>query len=221
MGLRDHHFTKALCPWPNGSVERSTLDILAVLHLLTSEMALPFQNWPYLPKFGDALVSAPSAVLGWPCPRPFFGGFWPAILSLQSYYHHSSRTYFPTVYKTAMDKLAASLANMHCKVSESRARRNGVRRKQPETLINLSEGDYVLHANRYRKNANKLVARWHGPYRLTQVANHWVYEIEDLLSGSKVRQRVRREHAGGNTKRRSGWAHRLIMSAQTSSSPGM
>ena len=73
MSLREHHFTTARCPWPNGSVERANRDLFAVLRLILAELGLPFYEWPYiLGKILDILVSAVSATLGGYCPRQMF-----------------------------------------------------------------------------------------------------------------------------------------------------
>ena len=47
-------------------------------------------------------------------------------------------------------------------------------------------GDYVLHANTYRKNVPKLSVVWRGPYRVTSTCGPLVFQIEDLLTGKKL-----------------------------------
>ena len=47
---------------------------------------------------------------------------------------------------------------------------------------NFGIGDYVLVAIPETKNINKLMLKWHGPYRITNTHKGYVFSVENLLT---------------------------------------
>jgi hypothetical protein len=74
---------------------------------------------------------------------------------------------------SASQKRAASARKSHDKIYKA-------------VPIEFGIGDYVLHANTYRKNSPKLSATWRGPYHVTATAGPLVFEIEDMLTSAKL-----------------------------------
>jgi hypothetical protein len=61
--------------------------------------------------------------------------------------------------------------------------------------VNFDVGDYVLWAKdvtTHKQHQDKLHAKWYGPMRVTAAVTPWIYEIEDLLDGTKHKAHTRR-----------------------------
>ena len=61
--------------------------------------------------------------------------------------------------------------------------------------VNFAVGDYVLWAKDvtlHKQHQEKLHAKWYGPMRVTAAVTPWIYEIEDLLNGTKYKAHTRR-----------------------------
>jgi hypothetical protein len=80
----------------------------------------------------------------------------------------------------------------HAKSSSATAARyRDLRRKSHDQRPNVNEpniyvGDFVLAAKISSKSGGKLRARWLGPRRVTAVESHWLFEVEDLISGERA-----------------------------------
>jgi hypothetical protein len=187
-----HHFVVAYSPWANGSVERANREILGLLRILLSEMTYPFWHWPYLlPAIQDMSVSYKQVSLANECPRKVFMNldgtspmrsvFLPDVPIVAE---------LPTAdgVSTHLTKTVEAVSQMHTDVLTASQKRSASSRKSHDKTykaipIEFGVGDYVLHANTYRKNLpNKLSVIWRGPYRVIGTLGPLVFQIEDLLT---------------------------------------
>ena len=108
------------------------------------------------------------------------------------------------------EKLRTSLQVMHKKIDSTRRKDDvGVASRDvgdvgdvgddngpPKGVdVNFDVGDYVLwtkDVTTHKQHQDKLHAKWYGPMRVTAAVTPWIYEIEDLLDGTKHEAHARR-----------------------------
>jgi len=85
----------------------------------------------------------------------------------------------------AVDELQNSLFMMHKEVAElteneRQLQRNS--RSHHRNFPNFGLGDYVLVAIPEQKSVSKLYFTWHGPYRIVDLLNGYVFSVENLIT---------------------------------------
>jgi hypothetical protein len=92
--------------------------------------------------------------------------------------------------------LRTSLQAMHKAIDNIRSKDDiGTATAPPGVDVNFDVGDYVLWAKdvaALKQHQDKLHAKWYGPMRVTAVLTPWIYEIEDLIDGTKHKAHTRR-----------------------------
>ncbi|POM62866.1 LOW QUALITY PROTEIN: hypothetical protein PHPALM_27929 [Phytophthora palmivora] len=152
----DQSLVVAYAPWINGTVERLNRDVLQVLRVLLMEYSLDTHEW------------APSELFtGLPRPTPFE----PILLERGQRFDILETAVLPI---EQLDQLRVSLAGLHKEVLDQREKRrlqNMARSKGIE--CNFSVGDFILWSRiDSRMSTDKLLARWDGPFEVTETAPH-------------------------------------------------
>ncbi|POM68944.1 Hypothetical protein PHPALM_14828 [Phytophthora palmivora] len=150
-------FVPVYTPWVNGTVERVNRDLLQVLRVMLLELQLDTRNWHYLlPVIQANLNHSGVESLGGHAPVELFAGL-PAASPLDS-----------VVVPVIDRKERKRLANM--------VRASG-------RTCNFVCGDFVLWSRvDKRLQGNKLLVRWVGPFRITDVLSH-AFMVQYLLTG--------------------------------------
>jgi hypothetical protein len=95
-----------------------------------------------------------------------------------------------------LDSLLASLDGMHKSIASLASTSRDPRRLSQNAkskVVNFALGDLVLIAADVRKkHKGKLVARWSGPRRFTDVISPWLLKVTDLLTRDKALSILRR-----------------------------
>jgi hypothetical protein len=78
---------------------------------------------------------------------------------------------------------------MHKEVSGlvSKSRQRAIEAHNAKTQVrahNFDVGDFVLTAVLSRNRKNKLSLHWHGPHRVTKCASDYVFEVQEIKTGS-------------------------------------
>ncbi|POM74796.1 Hypothetical protein PHPALM_8188 [Phytophthora palmivora] len=174
----DQSLVVAYAPWINGTVERLNRDVLQVLRVLLMEYSLDTHEWVYLlPLVQGNLNHTPVRSLGCKAPSELFTGlprptpFEPILLERGQRVEILETTVLPI---EQLDQLRVSLAGLHKEVLDQREKRrlqNMARSKGIE--CNFSVGDFVLWSRiDSRLSTDKLLARWVGPFEVTETAPH-------------------------------------------------
>jgi hypothetical protein len=193
--IPEHHFVVAYSPWSNGSVERGNREILSLFRVILAEMGYPFWHWPYLcPAIQDMMISLHKPTLGDACARKVFlnlNGTSPMRSVFLPDLELVAELPSPEILKAHLLEVDKEVEKMHTDVLSSSQKRAASARKSHDKVyktvaIEFGIGDYVLHANTYRKNLPKLSVTWRGPYRVTSTIGPLVFEIQDMLTSAKL-----------------------------------
>lgn len=191
-----HHFTLPYCPWSNGSVEVVCRELQRALRSLVSEASIPMTSWPsVLPLVQSVLNSGKLKRLGNRSPLMAFTGHDENSPLLQIKRGSGMDISFATISEVRtlqlveMDKLLSSVDAIHREVQglTSKARKKRVDQHNRRTNVkpcNFEVGDFVLRANSSTYAKSKVSVKWYGPLRITKVMSDYLFEVEDLLSGT-------------------------------------
>jgi hypothetical protein len=205
-----HHFTLPHCPWSNGTIERANFDVLQVFRALLSEYRLLPRQWLQLkPVVQMSINHTLVTTLGGKAPITVFTGL-PAsnpldIVFLPPKAFSATRLTAERIAELT-ENLRTSLQAIHKTVVRTRSSDDvgdvgdvdvdATDVRPPKGVdVNFDVGDYVLWAkdvSTHKQHQDKLHATWYGPMRVTAAVTPWIYEIEDLLSGTKYKAHTRR-----------------------------
>lgn len=191
-GLRvPHHFTLPYSPWSNGGIERLGKELLRVFRATASELGMRTDEWPdLLPVVQSVINNSPSPQRHNIPPVTAFTGM-PATPPISTFYRSVTAT---SVTPDAVQSgrlanimhLQDALNLLHPVVQNSlQTQRKCIRDAMSRgDKPNFSEGDYVLVARDAFTAGEKLSLRWRGPRRVVKAINDYVFQIEDLRTGS-------------------------------------
>ncbi|GMF64573.1 unnamed protein product [Phytophthora lilii] len=188
-----HTFVPVYTPWVNGTIERINRDILQVMRALLLEHQLDTKSWEHLlPLVQANLNQTPVNSLGGKAPVELFTALkvptqLDTVLLPRSM--QDKDELMQINMETVSDDLKAlreSLQAMHQEVVGRKVKTRLYQKMAKEgKLENFSVGDYVLWSRvDERLRGNKLMARWVGPYRVTE-AREYSFIVEHLLTGDK------------------------------------
>jgi hypothetical protein len=197
LGLSEHHFTTAYCPWSNGSVERLNRSVLAIIRKLMSENNIPDKEWPLVIHLINKIINeTPSTSRGGFSPRQIFTGMTPKTPLNQTYFDLNSSGVpvditqpvdMNNYVNTLLHDLDALHDNIFLRAKNNVELRRGKRLKNKAVHItNFQIGDFVLNARVENHFAKKLVGSWSGPYVIVDTVNDYVFKIRDLLYPEKI-----------------------------------
>ena len=190
-----HHITLAYCPWSNGTVESMMSQVIKTFRALLSEFRMKPEQWPELVNMVQAaLNAAPSDKLGGISPLEAFTGLKPQR-PFDTFLHPSatevtSMAPVKASLKKELELLVQRRDDLHKATGPIAARKRDRERartndKTGVKFANIMEGDFVMVARDANVSGQKLSVRWRGPRRVTKVLSDWVYEVEDLVKGTK------------------------------------
>lgn len=189
------HVTVAYGHYSNGSIEVINKIYLQLMRALLSELRWDKEYWPWLNSNVEHTMNhraqdrlnglAPITVMtGLPaenplqeifrCPFQEFG-----IVEMD-------RSHI----RKATEELQRALVDMHKDVTltseKLRKLKTGLRnmkRKAPNFIV----GDFVLVGlpEPTKTAGQKLFLKWKGPFRITDTENHFIFEVENIIDGSK------------------------------------
>lgn len=187
-----HQFTTPYCPQSNGTVETVCKELLLAIRSLLSEFRMDEKHWPLLlrlvqsilndlkhPSLGNVALTAFSGLPGDNLLR--------TIIDPDSANQASSLDFIRAQKIMKIEALSKALDSMHKEVAISRARRpeNAVKVHNAKThvqKINFEVGDFVLVAQREKKDGHKLRVKWRGPYRVLKAESEFVFTVENLIT---------------------------------------
>ena len=183
----NHHFSAVYSPWANGSAEVTNREILRILRTLTSEYALPLQDWPKLiPEvltFANNKVApetglSPNQIyMGLPPEAP------PFVIPMDS---DLLTPQDPAEVASCYKELLECITDRSKMVFDIREKLRADRRRslnQRLTIedIQYSAGDWVLlSSSKGGKSPSKLTLTWRGPYQVLEPVSHNVYAVQSL-----------------------------------------
>jgi hypothetical protein len=191
-----HHFTVAYGHYSNGSIEVINRHYLALIRALISELHWNKQDWPWLNKNVEhTLNHRPQSRLNWKAPVTVFTGQ-PADNPFDYFFRRNSLRLFelqrvsPQKIQVFVDTLQTALSQMHKQVSSESQIQRKKKRIQPRVFRkepNFQIGDFVLVADPdpSRRPGKKLFLMWKGPYKVTDTLNNYIFEVENIINGSK------------------------------------
>jgi hypothetical protein len=92
-----------------------------------------------------------------------------------------------------MERLNNELSAMHEKVEKTKGERHEKdSRSKKGVLPNFNIGDFVLVALEPTRSCDKLSVWWRGPYHVVGFISDWIYEVEDLIDGTRMEVHVTR-----------------------------
>lgn len=191
----EHHFTLPYCPWSNGTVEVVCRELLRAVRALLSEFSLPFRFWPdVLPIVQSILNTTIISRLGHRCPLTVFTGIEPITpllhikRSRNGKISNHSLTEIRAKQLLNVDSFLEKIDNMHkevkLNVDRIRDKRRGNKNKGKNVLkCEFIVGDFVLKGSVQKYRQNKLSMYWNGPYKVARVLSHYLFELEDIITG--------------------------------------
>ena len=190
-----HHFTLALCPWSNGTVEILNSIFVKLVRILLSEFKLRRTQWSIVvPIAISAINFYPSARLGGIAPVTGFTAL-PATHPLDAFIHPVTKAVVSVAeviekQKDHIKETQLALENMHKEMADAAAkkrRQNKVNRESTKgvRMAMFTIGDYVLIARINSFFGNKLNVKWIGPQQVVAVHNDWTFLVQDLLTKSE------------------------------------
>lgn len=205
-----HHFVTAYSPWANGTIERANRDILSSMRALASEYGFQLgsgsadiDRWPSLvPVIVHSINASPSERLGNLSPSEVFSGVRMSTPLDAVFHPDESALLRPALNdaerlsairdaaKRAAVALDTAVRTVRNSATAASRRRAGHRRDRRTGVqaINFGVGDFVLVAftEKRRQARSKLVAAWHGPYRVVApvLGSVGVFQVEHLISGA-------------------------------------
>ena len=88
-----------------------------------------------------------------------------------------------------IDELCVALDDMHKAAAATSATKRKVRSQQQQyrQTPNFDIGDYVLVGvpEPAKMTGRKLFLKWHGPYRVTETKENYVFEVENIVDKNK------------------------------------
>jgi len=189
-----HNFTTPYCPQSNGTVEIVCKEVLRAFRALLSEFRMKSREWPTLTGLVQSILNhSKRPSLGNRAPITAFTGQ-PADSPLRTLLSPDSRsTRSIAAAKAAqlihIESVHKALDSMHRDIAQRRSRRreeaisvhNAKTHIKP---INFDVGDFVLVAKRSTCHGKKLRLKWTGPRRIIRVVSDFIFEVEDLITGS-------------------------------------
>jgi len=183
-----HQFITAYASWANSGIERLNRDVIGLLTMFCSEHGRPLEEWPfYKAALQDVLVSYESSDLADHCARKLMMNL-DRSNPIHSIFHPILKRTLPLNlenYRSYVDTCFQSLISSSKKVEHSRQLRQDRNTRyynKKAVITNFVIGDFVLHANTYRRHTVKILVKWKGPYRVIKCVNNWVYVIEEIHS---------------------------------------
>ncbi|POM64696.1 Hypothetical protein PHPALM_19741 [Phytophthora palmivora] len=182
-------FVPVYTPWVNGTVERVNRDLLQVLRVMLLELQLDTRNWHYLlPVIQANLNHSGVESLGGHAPVELFAGL-PAASPLDSVVvpvDGIPRVLLmdPVQIEQRLEQLRVHLRELHTEVIDRKERKRlaNMARASGRTC-NFVCGDFVLWSRvDKRLQGNKLLVRWVGPFRITDVLSQ-SFMVQHLLTG--------------------------------------
>jgi hypothetical protein len=191
-----HHFTVAYGHYSNGSIEVINRHYLALIRALISELHWDKADWPWLNKNIEHTINhRPQARLGKNAPITVFTGQPPdnPLDEIFSRVRNDKLQYKVIPLDTLLrdvKQLEDSLAQMHKRIvitSEDQRRKNRIQPRIHRREPNFIVGDFVLvgDPDPVRRPGRKLFLLWKGPFRVTDVKNNYIFEVENIIDNTK------------------------------------
>lgn len=192
-----HHFTLPYCPWSNGTVEVVCRELQRALRALLSEFNLPFRFWPdVLPIVQSVLNTTSVPRLGNRCPLTVFTGQVPLTPLLHIKQTKNGKHTVKSISELRAKQLLqinvlfAKFEEMHkdvkFQVGSSRDKRRASHHKKKHLRkCEFIVGDFVLKGTVQKYRKNKLAMYWTGPYKVSRVMSNYLFELEDIISGTR------------------------------------
>jgi hypothetical protein len=186
------HFVTAYAHYSNGSIEVINKHVQMLLRALISELRWKKDDWPWLIKLVEhTLNHRPQSRLNGLAPITVMSGLEPDNPLDVVFYNPKTIVIDSTEMLTqevdkSVNDLQNSLTAMHKAVQQtSNLQRLRHRKKASENRRkpNFGLGDYVLVAVAQKKSSQKLFATWRGPFRVIDLMNGYVFQVENIITG--------------------------------------
>lgn len=187
------HWITAYSHYPNGSIEVINKHTLSLLRALISELRWNKEDWPWLVKLVEhTLNHRPQARLGGLAPYTVWTGKKPDN-PLDIVLHDTANVLVEgkripeQKIRKYVDDLQHSMAQMHKVIDEATEserqshRKHSIKRQKP----NFGLGDYVLVGVPEKKHGQKLSLNWRGPYRVVDLLNGYIFEVENIITNNR------------------------------------
>ena len=187
------HWITAYSHYPNGSIEVINKHTLSLLRALISELRWNKEDWPWLVKLVEhTLNHRPQARLGGLAPYTVWTGKKPDN-PLDIVLHDTANVLVEgkripeQKIRKYVDDLQHSMAQMHKVIDEATEserqshRKHSIKRQKP----NFGLEDYVLVGVPEKKHGQKLSLNWRGPYRVVDLLNGYIFEVENIITNNR------------------------------------
>ncbi|GMF14488.1 unnamed protein product [Phytophthora fragariaefolia] len=182
-------FVTVCTSWVNCTVKRVNRDLLQVLRVMLLELQVDTRNWHYhLPVIQANLNHSGVESLGGHAPVELFAGL-PAASPLDSVVVPVDGiprvlSMDPAQIEQQLEKPRLHLRELHTEVTDRKERKRLVNMaRASDHTCNFVCGDFVLWPRIDKRfQGNKLLVRWVGPFRITDVLPH-SFMVQHLLTG--------------------------------------
>ena len=185
-------FAIAYSPWTNGTVERCVQEVVKTLKAILNERKEPTNTWPkYVPlvqaclnmAYRERLKRTPLEIM---LGRKVQASSMSILVRMSKNAEEELRRVDLADIDKYCSKLMKALDDIHKDVSSRRDQQRAAERKRSSKgrMPNFDVGDFVLIARVKKPGKDrKLMAVWHGPYRITKVISDHLYVVQNLLTG--------------------------------------
>ena len=177
--------------YSNGTIEIINREVLNLLRALISELRWDKANWPWLIKLVEHTLNHRSQKrLAGRAPITVMTGLLANNPLDTVFFNPNPWTISPVQIDTesisaAITKLQESLHCMHKEVEAKSEEQRVLQRifaSRKRAFPNFGIGDYLLVATSDKRTVDKLSLTWHGPYRITDIHNNYIFSVENLLT---------------------------------------
>ena len=188
------HITTAYGHYNNGSIEVIDNIYLALMRALLSELRWDKEYWPWLNRNVEHTINhRGQSRLNGNAPITVMTGLQPDnplddIFKRPGITQFSKNCASQEQIQKHVENLRTALDLMHKAASEtSKKQRTVKQQKKLRKTPNFGVGDYVLVGvpEPAKMTGRKLFLKWRGPYRITETANNYVFEAENIVDHSK------------------------------------
>lgn len=170
-------------------------EVLRGCRAILSEWRLQPSEWPRIIKIVQMILNhSPSPSLGGVAPITAMTGL-KAMSPMGTFIvpgaiEVTTLTDIKVKQKTNFDTLQRALDNMHrqMKAANERARkrcRHAHDKKRGTAIAQFDVGDVVLYVDVWQHTREKLRVKWCGPAQITSTVSNWIFEIQNLVTGTR------------------------------------
>lgn len=186
------HWTVAYGHYNNGTIEVINKIYLMLMRALISELKWKKHDWPWLNSNIEHTINhRPQSRLNDNAPITVMTGM-RADNPLDQIFRRKGVSFSEdsgvmTKFQKHVDELLEALKNMHKQVNEKTlAERNSKKLKKNEKRKppNFSLADFVLIGlpEPEKQAGRKLYLKWRGPFKITNMMNNYVFEVENIVN---------------------------------------